>query len=137
MNPKSFQALYCARWHVPPEQFRSDLLSRALYPHARPVMPLLRRINGQHCQADFEFIDDVAYLEKIEGFQDALDCFAGHFSNHGFLRRRLRLRISARRMWRVVREILPGTPAAGLARRMKDQDSVTPFGSGRGTDKTD
>jgi hypothetical protein len=128
MNPRTFQALYCARWHVPPARFRADLLSRTLYPHARPFAPAIGWLNRQHFQADFEFVDDVAYLEKVEGFQDALDCYTAHFSNRGFLRAHLRLRISARRMWRIVREILPGTPGASLARRMEARDSVTPFG---------
>jgi hypothetical protein len=126
MNPRSFQALYCDRWGVSPDRFRNDLLARTVYPHARLLAPLLRLMTG-HFQADYEFIDDVAHLERVELFHDAMDSYVGHFSNRGFLRRGLRLRISARRMWRIVSEVLPGTPAAGMAIKLEDQGSVTPF----------
>lgn len=126
MNPRSFQALYCSRRGVSPERFRRHVLARSLYPHARLLAPLLAWVDG-HFQADYEFIDDVAHLERVELFHDAMDSYVGHFSNRGFLRRGLRLRISARRLWRLVSEVLPGTPAAGLASKLEKQDSVTPF----------
>jgi hypothetical protein len=126
-KPSSFQFRYCQRWGVAPGAFRADLLARSLYPHARPLAPLLRRLDSQHFQADYEFIDDVGHLENIESFQDALDGYVGHFSNQTFLRHQLRLRVSVRRMWRIVREILTDEPTAGLARRMEGRGSVTPF----------
>ncbi len=132
MSPRSFQSLYCARRGITAAQFRNDLLNRTLYPHARPFAFLLRRMPGPHLQADFEFIDDVAHLENMDGFHDALDGYVGHFSNATFTRRRLRLRISARRMWQVVREILPGRPRKGLDQQMDRHGSGTPFG-GKGS----
>ncbi|AOS45904.1 hypothetical protein Verru16b_02995 [Lacunisphaera limnophila] len=124
----AFQARYCARWGVSPADFRADLLTRTLYLPARPLVRLLAWFDSEYFQADYEFIDDVVQLADTAGFRDALDCYAQHFSNRRFLRSRLRLRISARRMWRVVHEIVPSGPSGGAKDGRMDHGSLTPFG---------
>ncbi|WP_157772436.1 hypothetical protein [Lacunisphaera limnophila] len=111
-----------------PADFRADLLTRTLYLPARPLVRLLAWFDSEYFQADYEFIDDVVQLADTAGFRDALDCYAQHFSNRRFLRSRLRLRISARRMWRVVHEIVPSGPSGGAKDGRMDHGSLTPFG---------
>jgi len=137
MNPNSLQSRYCARHGINPAEFRAKLLARSLYPHARLLAPLLRLLDRQYFQADYEFVDDVAYLEDIERFHDALDSFVGHFSNRGFLRYSLKMRISARRMWRIARENLPGTPSARLEAEVEGSHSITPFSKDSSKPKPD
>jgi hypothetical protein len=127
MSAETFQARYCERRGVNAAGFRDDLLARTLYPHARPLAPLLSLLDAQYFQADREFIADVAELGSIDGFADALDCYVQHFSNRGFLRHQLRLRISARRMWRIVRETFPEGRSAELERKIVGRGSGNPF----------
>lgn len=123
----SFRHRYCESRGLTPERFRGDLLARTLYPPARPLVPLLRLADPEYFQPDLEFIDAVGLMTDLEGFHEALDDYVGHYANRRFLRHRLRLRISARRMWRIARQVLPGPASAGLEQRMRAADSVTPF----------
>src|SRR5690348_14887706 len=97
-----FITLYCRRWGIAPSVFARDLLLRSVYPHARPLLGLLTRLNRGHFEADYEFIVDVGQLRRRFDFGAVAESYISHPANKGFLRRRLKLRISVRRMLELV-----------------------------------
>lgn len=130
MKGPTFSELYCARERIAPSDAAERLFRDALYPHARPFAALFRLVRRRHFLADREFIEDVGYLRSLEDFSLVLGCYIEHPDNRGYLRRRLRLRVSARRMLRIVRSVF--TPAAPESRRRGD--TFEPFAGPDGTE---
>ncbi|HVZ64932.1 MAG TPA: hypothetical protein VG936_10200 [Lacunisphaera sp.] len=127
MKGPTFSELYCARERIAPSDAPERLFRAGLYPHARLFVRLIRLLRRRHFLADHEFIEDVGYLRSLEDFSLALGCYIEHPDNRGFLRRRLRLRVSARRVLRIVRSVF--TPAVRAAQSQRD--TFEPFaGSG-------
>ncbi len=106
MKTRTFAEIYCEREGVSPAALRETLLQRTLYPHARLIAGLgFRHLPGLFL-ADREFVEDVGCLRSLQDFSLVLGGFVEHPSNRNFLRRRLRIRISAHRMLRIVRAVL-------------------------------
>jgi hypothetical protein len=120
-----FAELYCRARGLPAGDFQRALFREALYPHARLVAGLVTWLNRRHFVADYEFVEDVGHIRSVGDFALPMGSYVEHPDNRRFLRRRLRLRTSARRMLRVVREILPG---AGSAAVEPPAGTFEPFG---------
>lgn len=109
MKSKTFAEIYCEREGLSPAELNRTLFSRTLYPQARPFFRLVHWLDPGHFMADHEFCEDVRNLRSLEDFTLVLASYIEHPSNWGFLRRRLRIRVSARRMFRIVRAVFePG-----------------------------
>lgn len=132
-----FLMRFCEWRRVAPRDFHEYLLEHALYPHARVLLPLLRRLDAHYFQADHDFIEDVSHIRDADDFTDAVQAYVDHFSNRRFLRERLRLRVSVRRMWLLVREVLPEDPPSLLARKLRAPGSFTPFHPDQGQDEAE
>jgi hypothetical protein len=122
-----FITLYCRRWGIAPSAFARDLLLRSVYPHARPLLGLLTQLNRGHFEADYEFIVDVGQLRRRTDFGAAAESYISHPANKALVRRRLKLRISVRRMLALVEDVLPQQLPAELRDRLQAKDSLTPF----------
>ncbi len=120
---RRFTDIYCQREHLATERFAGHLLQRTLYPHARVLAPLLRTLDRQHFLADNEFVQDVGNLTRTAHFAAVMQDYSKHYANHGILRRTLRLRISVRRMQRLVFETFAEEMAAERALKA----SLDPF----------
>jgi hypothetical protein len=98
----------------------------ALYPHARLLGPVLSLLRPRHFAADIEFVQNVAGVKRYrEYFLEAQD-FAAHPENTGFWRTKLHVRISSRRLRRLVRTTLH--PGAGGG-DSSEAHSLAPFDS--------
>ena len=62
MSPTRFRELYCDQHQLSPEQFTKHLRSRALYPHARFLAPIITLFNSDYLAADNDFVEDVNRL---------------------------------------------------------------------------
>lgn len=122
-----FITLYCRRRGIAPSAFARDLLLRSVYPQTRLMVGLLTQLNPGHFEADLEFIVDVGQLRRRVDFGDAAESYLSHPANKGFLRRKLKLRISVRRMLEIVTAELPQQLPAELRERLQAKDSLTPF----------
>ena len=112
MKGRTFAEIYGEREGLAPAELNHVLFFRALYPHARLLARLVRWIQPRHFLADYEFCEDVGNLRSLEDFSLALGSYVEHPANWGFFRRRLRIRVSARRMFRIVRTVFaPGGAA--------------------------
>jgi hypothetical protein len=102
--------VFCAQHGVAPERCQHEIFHRTLYPWARLVAPLLNFLNPKHFVPDYEFVQGTARLRSREKLTDEIAYFGGHPGNEGFLRQVLRLRISVRRMERLVEATFNGAP---------------------------
>lgn len=98
---RELRAIYCSRRELPPEQFETAVFHYGLYPHARLLRWFLGR---QYFTADMEFIRAVAKLRSRRDFSVEATEFHQHPDNRSFLRRVLRLRVSASRIRRLLDE---------------------------------
>lgn len=126
---RTFAEIFCEREGLSFAEWPSVLFRRTLYSHARVVLPLVRWFNPRHFLADYEFIEDVGHLRSLEDFSLALGSYVEHPANWGVLRRRLRIRVSARHMLLIVRQTFApvgqSLPPPGTRRH-----TFEPFGRG-------
>lgn len=127
MNSKTFAEIYCERESLTPSELRCALFRQTLYPHARLIAGFVSWFKPRHFLADYEFIEDVGYLRSLQDFSLALGSYVEHPSNWGLLRRRFRIRVSARRMLMIVRTVYAWED---VRRPMlpHDRDTMEPFG---------
>lgn len=127
MENRSFLELYCQCTGLRRSQFVTDVLQRTLYPHARPCLRLLEALDDQHFHPDYEFIEDVSLMRRPGDFSTAMRNFLEHPRNRSFLRRRLRMRISVRRMLALVNHVNPPVLTSDLAALLRADGTQQPF----------
>lgn len=107
MNKQTFSERFCTRHNIPISKYSEAVLKLSLYPSARVLLPLLRLIPG-HFMADREFISNVANIKRLRDFDIEVFAFMNDPNNRGFLRRGLKLRVSAARLngllWATLRD---------------------------------
>lgn len=137
MPTPTFSELYCSRHKISSDRFDSVVLARSLYPHARLVAPVILMLWPRHFAADLDLIRGVGQLRRMRDFSlETLD-YSHHPGNQGGLRRAFKLRVSTKRLRRIVAETLH---PSGSSRPDPDGTDV-PFSSspdqpGRTTEKT-
>jgi len=102
---QTFAEKFCQDNRIDPERYEEEILRRALYPRAARFRPLLRLIPG-YFAADYNLIQAVGRLTEIRGFDDAEMDYHQHGGNSGFLHRTLGLRLSVRRLKKLVHATL-------------------------------
>ena len=102
-SPKPmFAELFCAQQGVAPERCQEEILRRTLHPRARILAPTIRFFNARHFAADRDLVQGAAQLRSRDKLADEIAYFRRHPWNRGFWRKTLRLRISVRRMEKLV-----------------------------------
>jgi hypothetical protein len=101
----TFAEAFCRRHALAPGEFEAAVLRGALYPMARVLRPLLA-LDRDYFAPDRDFVRGVGRLRTAADFMPEAEDFAQHPENRGLLRRRLRLRVSARRLHRLVEATL-------------------------------
>jgi hypothetical protein len=103
----SFAERYCSAHGVGNRDFIESVLVHSLYPQARLLRPLLR-LFPYYFKPDREFIASVGGLRRMRDFDREVFAYVNDPDNRGFLRRVLRLRVSAGRlngiMWSTLRD---------------------------------
>lgn len=99
----SFRERYVAMHHIDPSGFEEHVLRRALYLHARPLREALAAF-PDYFAADREFLRSVGDLRSRRFFHAEAGEYHSSASNRGFLRRFLRLRVSAERVRQIMEE---------------------------------
>ncbi|MFH1497481.1 MAG: hypothetical protein ABII82_06610 [Verrucomicrobiota bacterium] len=123
MSEKNFQARYCREHDLPPELYEKVVLRQSLYPHARWLAPLIRLLNPDHFAADLDFVRNVATLTRLRDYNVEVQEFVHHPANDGPLRRTFNLRVSTKRLRRLVKATLHGD-----AKLTEDENhSLPPF----------
>jgi hypothetical protein len=103
---ESFAVLYCQKHNLAPARFVEDVLAQALYPHAHVLFMLFTWLRPDYGTADLDLINGAGKLSRLHDFWAEADYFAHHPRNLGFWRQHLRIRVSARRLRRLMKETL-------------------------------
>ncbi|MBW8781070.1 MAG: hypothetical protein JF599_04175 [Verrucomicrobia bacterium] len=106
MSTPTFAESFCAQHRIAPEQFVQAVFKKALYRRARVFAPALRFFNHDYFAADFDLIYGVEHLRRVRDFTAEAERFNEHPGNRGWLRRRLCLRVSTKRLKALMRETL-------------------------------
>jgi hypothetical protein len=110
VNMATFAEKVCAKHGLCPEKYEKIVLRNSLYPAARLLRPVLV-LKANYFAADHEFIRRVGRLTRLGGFEAEVQDFLYDPNNRGFLRRVFKLRASARRLRRMVRELMEQRPS--------------------------
>lgn len=105
--PGNFQETFCAQYGVPPRLYGATVLRLTLYPHARWLADVSPR---RFLAPDRHFIASVGRLTRWREFAGEAEVFQHLPANERFWRRRLRLRVSLKRMRVLFSEVMGGRP---------------------------
>lgn len=117
----TFAELYCQQRGIPPDRYLASMFWRCLHRRTWPLVRLIRMVAPDYFTADYDLIRDVGHLTRATGLTEDLADFHSHPYNRSFARRRLRLRVSVRRVTNEVHRLLPGRAHANF------YDSDKPF----------
>lgn len=107
-NPTpTFGESFCALHGIPPEKFARTIFRRALYRRTLLFTWLLQFLKQDYFSADFDLIYGVERLRRLRDFKLEASQYNEHPANRGWLRRRLRLRVSTHRLKALIKETLP------------------------------
>ena len=117
MWPKSFQEAFCETHGCPLEAFEARVFWRCLHRRALPLSALLYRLNPGFFEPDFRTIRQLGLARSFEEFGQEVNSFRSDNRRHGGLvRRRLRVRVSGRRLMELVFTLPSDMPVAGKTR---------------------
>lgn len=103
----SFSARFCKEHNCEPGEFVTAVLKHCI---ARRALPIFLLIRGSRLFAlDRELIASIAAAVTMDEVRDAIDDFWDDSANQTWLRRLIGLRVSTRRLRRLVSEYLPFT----------------------------
>ena len=110
----TFSEKFCAQRELAPEEFEAAVLRLSLHSPARVLRPLLALL-PDYFSADRDFVRSVGRIRRRADFEAEASDFAHDPANRGVLRQRLRLRVSTRRLRRLVWATLPDNAAGPSA----------------------
>lgn len=120
----TFTQRYCQKNNLSPDDFQRVIMARGLYLPARLLRPVIDYMWPRHFDADRDFIQGIAQLRHWHEFQWEANEFTWHPSNKGPARRVFRLRLSVRRLRRLVRNTFEQADPASV-RRSEARGEVT------------
>ena len=106
----TFGELHAIRHSLPLESVEHDILRRCFYPHARALRPLVSLVVRDHFNAEHELARTIARQFRLRDAETEIEEYRGRFTGFGVLRRRLRLRLSTRRLHRLLLETFATSP---------------------------
>ena len=104
---RSLSDRICEKLGLHPNQFENEVFQRCLYGKARVLRPLLQIYNHNFFEADRDFVRRIGKIRRREELTRELDEFYYHPKNGNWLRRRLKLRISCRKVVALVKDVMP------------------------------
>ena len=107
---RTFEELFCEHYHVAPADFARAMFWRCLHRRALPLVPFILLLNRQYFMADHDLVVSIGRLTNTGDLCDELEEFHCHPLNQGFVRTRLKVRLSGARLCHVM---------AGVMRRAK------------------
>ena len=106
MNNQTFTEFFCVKHKISHDDFVREVFNRSLYPHARLLKWLLIFYDPYYFDPDHELIASAGAIGRVRDFVNEAYQFNIHPANCGWLRRKLRLRVSTQRLRAIIRETL-------------------------------
>ncbi len=104
--------LYCVKTGCAPRWFRPRIFWRTLHWHALPFAPLL--LLGDYFTADLGLIDTCGRATRRSQIHEAIRDHPFEPRNQGWLRRRVKFRVSLRRLGQLADDYLPRQTSAPI-----------------------
>jgi hypothetical protein len=104
VTTSEFQLLFCERFGCVLGEYQARAFRQCLYWHAKPLAPVLLKLNPNFFAEDFKFI---RYLGEASGVREAR-ANAADFrdgARRSFLRNTLRIRVSGRKAARLAQKL--------------------------------
>ena len=130
VDQEFFRDRFCRCFDVPADEFLDRLVERAMSRRARLMLPLATALHPGYLQADHDFADDLGACRSYSELQRSTLNISRYYTEWQFLRWKLGVRMSARRMMKLAAKIygfenrLPGSSAAALQAAISDGDSM-------------
>jgi hypothetical protein len=126
-----FSSAYCAKHRCPVEAFESRVFWRCLYRHALPVAGLIRLFRPDYFTDDLRTIRQLGQVRNAAEFRQEVDAFGYLNRRHGgWDRRRLRIRVSGKRLMSLMSDVLPewaaGMPGQGAGGASRERTMAAP-----------
>jgi len=118
----TFAAKFCVRRHITMEHYEETVLKLALYPLARHLRTFLG-LSSSYFNADRDFICGAGRCTRMSEFEREVQEFVHDPASRGFLRQTLDLRVSTRRLRRLVSELLEPEACADGAEPLPASDA--------------
>ena len=93
---------FCSHYGVGSDLYADAMFWRCLHRRALLLVPLIRLCARDYFSPDRELVRGVGRLTSAAGLGEELANFYSNPDNQGFVRRRLRLRVSVGRLSRIV-----------------------------------
>jgi hypothetical protein len=107
----TFAEKFCAQYQIPPQRYEAEMLKRSLYFPGKAMRLLVGR-EANYFAPDRDFIRGVGRLTSPRGFGAEVWAFTIDPENSRFHRLHLKMRVSAKKVYRVVSEILENKASA-------------------------
>lgn len=127
MHERTFAEIYCEQRGVLPENYAKTVTRETLYSHARVLASLIELVRPRHFSADIEFAHGVGQIRRYRDYGTEAEGYAHHPENRGYLRALFKVRISSRKMRRLVRTTLHATVSPEAHGAETDPHSAVPF----------
>lgn len=102
----NFSQQYCRQHNISEYAFVSTLLLKTMHAPLRWILPLLFNFNSKYLECDIELLTFCAQHTNQRGLEHELREFSNDIRNRGFLRGKLRQRVSTQILRRVYRATL-------------------------------
>ncbi len=103
---KSFQEHFCEKERCTAEQFARKVFFRTLYPQAKAFVTLLGGFRSDYFAADRELISGAGRATTMNQLRVEAEEFAIDSNNRGWLRQRVKIRVSTTRLKQLARQYL-------------------------------
>jgi len=113
---RHFKDVFCERFGIPQSKYEKRALRELLFPHARLVVSLLRKVVPSCWKEDLKFVRHLGDAEDFQEAEATLSEFRGaNRWSRSFWRNRCKLRVSGRKAGKLARELFSTAPVSEKA----------------------
>jgi hypothetical protein len=107
MSGQQLRLIFCQRFNCPTSEFEARAFGKCLYWQARWLAPLVRSLKPNFFAEDFKFIRHLGEATSLREAEVSLISYRDvSLSRASFWRVGLKVRVSSRKAFRLVRELL-------------------------------
>lgn len=103
----NFREAVCQKFGCSVESYADTVLSHCLYSHARIPAILLKTLDPEYFRTDYKLIDELGHCTTARQAKSRVNHYRFYGSADTFLARRLRIRVSGRRILELAADLLP------------------------------
>lgn len=103
----NFKNAFCMKYVIPPERYEREVFWRCVHERGAVLARVIFAVYPAFFRRDLMLIQEIARAVRLDQVKDALQQFHKETQNSGgFLRRKLKVRVSGERVLRLGAEVL-------------------------------